>query len=74
MTRPREANKILPNSEHKLAFLEALAELEDNSCYVKREFPKTRLHRVTGVEEAIYRTDLKSLVKYPKKINKTESK
>jgi hypothetical protein len=49
-----EANKILPD-EYKIKFLEALAELEDNGCHKERTFPKTQLHKVTGVEQAIYR-------------------
>lgn len=54
----REALKILPTDELKLAFLEALAELEDNECHRHRSFPKTRLHRVTGVKQAVYRADV----------------
>lgn len=53
-----EATKILPDDELKLAFLEALAELEDNEAHRTRSFPKTRLHRVTGVKQAIYRADI----------------
>lgn len=52
-----EANKVLPEN-FKLQFLEALAELEDNECHKTRTFPKTRLHKVTGVEQAIYRADI----------------
>ncbi len=52
-----KAVKILPENL-KISFLEALAELEDNECYRKKEFPKTRLHRVTGIEEAVYRADI----------------
>jgi hypothetical protein len=47
--------KVLPAAELKVAFLEALAELEDNDCHRHRSFPKTQLHKVTGVEKAIYR-------------------
>lgn len=54
----REANKILPTDELKLKFLEALAELEDNTCHRQRNYPKTRLHRVKGYEKAIYRADI----------------
>lgn len=50
----REAWKILP-AEFRDDFLEALAELEDNECHRKRQFPKTQLHRVSGYEEAVYR-------------------
>ena len=52
-----ESNKILPE-EFKIQFLEALAEMEDNQCHKDRLFPKTRLHKVTGVKQAIYRADI----------------
>lgn len=52
-----EAIKILPD-DLKLDFLEALAELEDNECHRTRSFPKTRLHKVKGVKQAIYRADI----------------
>lgn len=52
-----EAMKILPD-DLKLDFLEALAELEDNECHRTRSFPKTRLHKVKGVKQAIYRADI----------------
>jgi hypothetical protein len=48
----------LPTPELKLDFLEALAELEDNECHRTRSFPKTRLHKVVGVKQAIYRADV----------------
>ena len=54
----REAVKELPSNELKLSFLEALAELEDNECHRTRTFPKTRLHKVTGVKQAVYRADI----------------
>ncbi|MDZ8107999.1 MAG: hypothetical protein RM338_20580 [Nostoc sp. DedQUE12a] len=53
-----QAIKILPDDELKIAFLEALAELEDNECHRTRKFPKTRLHKVKGVKQAIYRADI----------------
>ncbi|MBW4505335.1 MAG: hypothetical protein KME64_02315 [Scytonematopsis contorta HA4267-MV1] len=53
-----EAIKILPNEELKIAFLESLAELEDNECHRTRKFPKTRLHKVKGIKQAIYRADI----------------
>jgi hypothetical protein len=53
-----EANKVLPDNDHKLQLVEALAELEDNECHKSRKFPKTRLHRVTGYKKAIYRADI----------------
>ena len=52
-----EAMKILPD-KFKVSFLEALAELEDGECHRTRTFPKTRLHKVTGVKQAIYRADI----------------
>jgi hypothetical protein len=53
-----EAMKILPNDELKIAFLEALAELQDHECHRTRKFPKTRLHKITGIKQAIYRADI----------------
>ncbi|MEA5532408.1 hypothetical protein [Crocosphaera sp. XPORK-15E] len=53
-----QAMKILPDDQLKIAFLEALAELEDNECHRTRKFPKTRLHKVKGVKQAIYRADI----------------
>jgi hypothetical protein len=53
-----QAMKILPDDELKIGFLEALAELEDNECHRTRKFPKTRLHKVKGVKQAIYRADI----------------
>lgn len=53
-----QAMKILPDDQLKIDFLEALAELEDNECHRTRTFPKTRLHKVTGVKQAIYRADI----------------
>ncbi len=52
-----DAQKYLP-TELKPDFLEALAELENNECHKNRSFPKTRLHRVTGIQQAIYRADI----------------
>ena len=54
----REAMRQLPTDALKLAFLEALAELQDNECHRTRSFPRTRLHRVTGIKEAVYRADI----------------
>jgi hypothetical protein len=54
----REAAKTLPDAGFKVDFLEALAELEDNECHRTRSFPRTRLHRVTGIKLAIYRADV----------------
>jgi hypothetical protein len=53
-----EAMKIFPDDELKISFLEALAELEDQECHRTRQFPKTRLHKVKGVKQAVYRADI----------------
>jgi hypothetical protein len=53
-----EAMKILPDDGLKISFLEALAELEDQECHRTRQFPKTRLHKVKGVKQAVYRADI----------------
>ena len=53
-----EAMKKIPDNKLKLEFIEALAELEDNECHRTRSFPKTRLHRVSGVKQTIYRADI----------------
>lgn len=53
-----EALKKIPDNKLKVEFLESLAELEDNECHRTRSFPKTRLHRVSGVKQTIYRADI----------------
>lgn len=53
-----DAAKHLPTKELKLDFLEALAELEDHECHRTRKFPRTRLHRVVGYREPVYRADI----------------
>ncbi|MDQ2808801.1 MAG: hypothetical protein M3Z04_18140 [Chloroflexota bacterium] len=53
-----DAGEKLPDDKHRLSFLEALAELEDNESHRTRNFPKTRLHRVAGITQAIYRADI----------------
>src|SRR5690554_213105 len=53
-----DAQKVLPDEKHRLKFLEALAELENNECHKRREFPITRLHKVTGIKQAVYRADV----------------
>lgn len=53
-----EGQKILPDSKLKLSFLESLAELENNECHTKQTFPKTRLHKIKGVKQIIYRADI----------------
>ena len=57
----RKAAKVLPTESLKIKFLEALAELEDNECHRTQTFPKTRLHRIKGIKEAIYRADIDKL-------------
>jgi len=56
-----EANKILPDVLHKVKFLESLAELEDNQAHRTRTFPKTRLHKVEGIKQKIYRADINKM-------------
>lgn len=48
-----EANKILPSDDLKIKFLASLAELEDNTAHKTGNFPRTRLHKVTGVKQKI---------------------
>jgi hypothetical protein len=52
-----EACKILPD-DYKVRFLEALGELEDNNSHKFKKFPKTRLHRVKGIKQIVYRADI----------------
>ena len=56
-----DAMKMLPDAKLKVEFLESLAELENNECHRTRSFPKTRLHRVSGVKQAIYRADINKI-------------
>ena len=53
-----QALKILPNDDLKISFVEALAELEDSECHRTRKFPKTRLHKIRGIKQSIYRADI----------------
>jgi hypothetical protein len=53
-----DATKRLPNVAMKAAFLEALAELEDHECHRTRKFPRTRLHKVVGYKQPVYRADI----------------
>ena len=53
-----EAMKILPTDKLKLSFMGALAKLEDNEAHKTRSFPRTRLHKVTGIKQAVYRADI----------------
>jgi len=56
-----EAHKVLPDDKHRIALVAALAELENNECHTVRDFPVTRLHRVTGIKQAIYRADIQKI-------------
>ena len=47
-----DAQKYLP-AELKSDFLEALAELENYDCHKNMSFPKSRLHRFTGIQQGI---------------------
>lgn len=53
-----EANKILPDKVLKIKLLESLAELEDNIAHKTGNFPKTRLHKISGIKQKIYRADI----------------
>ena len=53
-----QAMKILPNEELKIGFLEALAEIEDRHCHQQKTWPKTRLHKIRGWTQPIYRADI----------------
>lgn len=53
-----ECQKILPDDRHRLHLLESIAELESSQAHATRSFPKTRLHKITGIKEAIYRADI----------------
>ncbi|WP_288041902.1 hypothetical protein [Simplicispira sp.] len=53
-----DAQKSLPDDRHRIQFLEALAELQNNECHKSRQFPVTRLHKVTGIKQAVYRADV----------------
>lgn len=48
-----QCNKILPE-EFKVKLVEVLAELEDNECHRLHTFPKSKLHKVIGVDK-VYR-------------------
>lgn len=52
-----KAYKTLPQELHD-DFLKALAELEDNECHRKRQFPHTRLHKLEGTKKDIFRADI----------------
>lgn len=67
-----EANKILPDAILKLKFLDSLAELEDNAAHRTGTFPKTRLHKVSGIKQKIYRTDVDKILGWRIHVQYTE--
>jgi hypothetical protein len=54
----RDAYRELPSDSLRVAFLAALEEFEDNECHRTRKFPRTRLHKVVGYKEPVYRADV----------------
>lgn len=56
-----QAMRILPQDELKIDFLEALAEREDRESHRTRQFQKTRLHKIKGVKQDIYRADINKI-------------
>jgi hypothetical protein len=53
-----ECQSVLPDDRHRLQLLESIAELENNQAHATRNFPKTRLHKIAGIKEAVYRADI----------------
>lgn len=51
------ASKNLPKPLWE-PFILSLAELEDNECHRTLNFPITRLHKLEGIKEPIYRADI----------------
>lgn len=52
-----DAFSILP-VEYHTKFIQSLCELEDNECHKKQEFPHTRLHKVKGCKQSVFRADI----------------
>lgn len=52
-----QASKCLPKKLWNDLIL-SLSELEDNECHRRQEFPVTRLRKLEGVKEPIYRADI----------------
>lgn len=52
-----QASKNLPKELWNDLIL-SLSELEDNECHRLQMFPVTRLHKLEGVKEPIYRADI----------------
>lgn len=59
----RQALTVLPASLRG-RFVEILAELEDVSCYQKKQFPKTKLKRIKGTKVPIYCANIDDLAKW----------
>lgn len=53
-----ECHKILPDDSFRIKLIAVLAELQNNESHVQRNFPASRLHKIEGVEQAIYRADI----------------
>lgn len=53
----KEAMDILPE-DHKILFLNLLAELENKNYHIKKEFPTARVHKVKGIDKTIFRADI----------------
>ena len=53
-----DAVKILPDPKHKVGLIETLAELEEASRYVSKDFPKARMHKVAGIKQDVFRADI----------------
>ncbi|NMC64282.1 MAG: hypothetical protein GYA55_14050 [SAR324 cluster bacterium] len=53
-----EASSRLPENLWDDLIL-SLSELEDNECHRIHKFPITRLHRIAGLKEEVYRADVK---------------
>jgi hypothetical protein len=53
-----EAVEILPDTKHKVGLVETLAELEQASRYMNKDFPKARMHKVAGIKQDVFRADI----------------
>lgn len=54
----KKAAKTLPDKRHKVAFLEALEEIETHECYRTGSFPKTKTKILKGTRPSVYRASL----------------
>lgn len=55
-----KAHKLLTNDLYE-DFIKALAELEDNENHRTQNFPHTKLHKVKGAKENVYRADVNKI-------------